>query len=141
MQDNKFRLHPGFLKRLAEWYHDDLTTSFQTAKEENWSKAARPNRPFSLNRLKRQLAEIIQVSFWASLRREEGRQHPFVLVYSPPGGGVAFKDSRPFDASALAKLAPALQGAAVFGVWPSVRPSAAEEAKTGEVRVWGFVPG
>src|SRR6266540_7102699 len=74
---------------------------------------------------------IINAAFWASLRREEGREPTISLAYLPPeAAGTALLVERPLplDPTNLTKLAPAVERPGIhLGVW-----------KNGEeLAVWG----
>ncbi|HEX6042611.1 putative sensor domain DACNV-containing protein, partial [Longimicrobium sp.] len=75
--------------------------------------------------------KIIDVAFWASLQREEGRSPRISLAYVPPeAAGHAMVFDRPFSLNAkdLGKLSPAVERPGIhLGVWPH----------RGELRVWG----
>jgi hypothetical protein len=77
------------------------------------------------------LEAIIDAAFWASLRREEGYTPKISLAYLPPEQGVRplmFERPLALDASALARVAPAVERAGIhLGVWP----------RDGQLSVWG----
>ena len=74
---------------------------------------------------------LIDVAFWASLRREEGAATTISMAYlSPEDAGLAmtFERDLPLDPAALARLAPAVERPGIhLGVW-RIGP---------ELRVWG----
>jgi hypothetical protein len=74
---------------------------------------------------------LIDVAFWASLRREEGAATTISIAYlSPADAGLAmtFEHDLPLDPTALARLAPAVERPGIhLGVW-RIGP---------ELRVWG----
>jgi hypothetical protein len=74
---------------------------------------------------------IINVAFWASLRREEGFSPKISLAFLPPeqaGQPLRFERQLPLTAPALSKLAPAVERPGIhLGVW--------REGE--ELRVWG----
>jgi hypothetical protein len=74
---------------------------------------------------------MIDAAFWASLRREEGVTPTISLALLPPEGGgqaIKFAVELPLRASALAKLAPAVERPGIhLGVW----------RRNGELSVWG----
>src|SRR6185295_394622 len=83
-----------------------------------------------------------EVSFWASLKTEEGRHHQFAVVYARPpetnaasNDYVVFNPRFAFDAEILAKLAPALQSTHTVRVWPKMAGAGKEE-----LEIWGFAP-
>jgi hypothetical protein len=82
--------------------------------------------PFAVERM-------IDTAFWASLRREEGREPRISLAWVPPeqaGHPLRFASSLPLRPGALARLAPAVERAGIhLGVWP-----AGDEAN---LEVWG----
>jgi hypothetical protein len=77
------------------------------------------------------LEAIIDATFWASLRREEGYTPKISLAFLPPEQGVRplmFERPLALDASALARVAPAVERAGIhLGVWP----------RDGQLSVWG----
>lgn len=77
---------------------------------------------------------IIDVAFWASLRREEGLTPKISLALLPPGQAgqpLTFERQLPLEPAALAKLAPAVERPGIhLGVWQN-------GAADGTLRVWG----
>jgi hypothetical protein len=79
----------------------------------------------------RTVEAVINASFWASLRREEGHSPKISLAFIPPeaaGHAMVFERPLPLNPRDLARLAPAVEGPGThLGVWP-----------VGDVlRVWG----
>ena len=78
------------------------------------------------------IAAIVDVGFWASLRREEGRAPKISIAYVPPtaaGRPLTFESWLPLTPASLAKLAPAVERPGIhLGVWPD---------ESGVLRVWG----
>ncbi len=78
------------------------------------------------------IAGIINVAFWASLRREEGLSPRVSLAFVPPaatGAPLTFERQLPLSPSALARLAPAVERQGIhLGVWRD---------RNGDLRVWG----
>ena len=79
------------------------------------------------------IERIINAAFWASLRREEGREPTISLAYLPPdAAGTALFVERPLplDPTNLTKLAPAVERPGIhLGVW--------KNGDGGELAVWG----
>ncbi|MCC7010627.1 MAG: hypothetical protein IT184_17590 [Acidobacteria bacterium] len=79
---------------------------------------------------------IIDVAFWASLRREEGRTPRISLALLPPAAAhdpLTFESWLPLTAASLAKLAPAVERPGIhLGLWRDER---------GELGVWGTTRG
>lgn len=79
----------------------------------------------------RAVAGIINATFWASFRPEEGRFPKISLAYLPPemaGQPLVFEHSLPLNAGVLTKLAPAVERPEIhLGVWTFGE----------ELRVWG----
>ena len=79
------------------------------------------------------LNALLEVSFWASLQKQEGRSTAFSLAYTPPEqvyDPYIFEKALPFTAESLVKLAPALEPSDTYiGVWPE---------KDGRLIIWGF---
>ncbi|HEY2581631.1 MAG TPA: hypothetical protein VGI43_07485 [Mucilaginibacter sp.] len=74
---------------------------------------------------------IIDVTFWASLRKEEGRSPKISLAYLPSslaGQPLVFEESILLTPDVLTKLGPAVERSGIhLGVWD----------EGGELRVWG----
>jgi hypothetical protein len=74
---------------------------------------------------------IIDVTFWASLRREEGRSPKISLAYLPPllaGQPLIFEERILLTPHVLTKLAPAVERSGIhLGIWED----------DGELYVWG----
>ena len=79
----------------------------------------------------RSIAAIINATFWASFRREEGRFPKISLAYLPPeqaGQPMLFEHPLPLTAGVLTKLAPAVERPEIhLGVWNH----------GDELKVWG----
>ena len=77
------------------------------------------------------VAAIIDVAFWASLRREEGRSPKVSLAYLPPqlaGQPLIFEERILITPHVLTKLAPAVERSGIhLGVWD----------EGGDLYVWG----
>ena len=77
------------------------------------------------------IERLINATFWASLRREEGYVPKISLAYLPPDQDarrLCFERSLPLTARALAKVAPVVERAGIhLGVWH----------EGDELRVWG----
>ena len=139
MENNTFDLNRSFIRKLAELYHEIAIDNFEFAKED----ARFPDKiskPFSRKRIQGHLRKLLEVSFWASLKTEEGRHHQFAVVYSPPpepkavsNDYVAFNPRLAFNAELLAKLAPALESTHTVRVWPKPRGAGKDE-----LEIWGF---
>ncbi|TLV03298.1 putative sensor domain DACNV-containing protein [Dyadobacter luticola] len=81
---------------------------------------------------------IIDTTFWASLRREEGRSPKVSIAYLPPEAAehpLIFAEKLSLTANVLTKLAPAVERSGIhLGVW----------LEDGELRIWGttrVIPG
>ena len=79
----------------------------------------------------RSIASIINATFWASFRPEEGRFPKISIAYLPPeqaGQPMMFEHPLPLTAGVLTKLAPAVERPEIhLGVWNH----------GDELRVWG----
>ena len=77
------------------------------------------------------IAALVDLAFWASLQREEGRAPKISLAYVPPGSGahaMVFERALAADPRGLARVAPAVERPGIhLGVWP----------QDGALRVWG----
>ena len=92
---------------------------------------ANSTEPMAFAPDERSLEAIIDAAFWASLRREEGYAPKISLAFLPPEQGVRpmmFERPLALDASALARVAPAVERAGIhLGIWP----------RDGQLSVWG----
>ncbi|TCC95563.1 hypothetical protein FBD94_10715 [Pedobacter hiemivivus] len=74
---------------------------------------------------------IIDATFWASLRKEEGHSPKISLAFLPPeqaGNPLLFKQRLPLNPSTLTKIAPGVERAGIhLGIW----------IEEGELYVWG----
>ncbi|WP_316813653.1 putative sensor domain DACNV-containing protein [Pedobacter heparinus] len=74
---------------------------------------------------------IIDATFWASLRKEEGHSPKISLAFLPPiqaGNPLLFKQRLPLSPGVLTKIAPGVERAGIhLGVW----------IEEGELYVWG----
>lgn len=84
------------------------------------------------------IESIIDTTFWASLRREEGRSPKVSIAYLPPEAAehpLVFAETLSLNANVLTKLAPAVERSGIhLGVW----------MENGELRIWGttrVIPG
>jgi Probable sensor domain DACNV len=77
------------------------------------------------------IERLINATFWASLRREEGYVPKISIAYLPPAQDahrLCFERSLPLTAGALAKVAPVVERAGIhLGVWH----------EGDDLRVWG----
>lgn len=77
------------------------------------------------------ISSVIDVAFWASLRKEEGRPPKISLAYLPPllaGQPLVFEEPILLTPYVLTKLAPAVERSGIhLGVWDA----------DGELYVWG----
>ncbi len=87
---------------------------------------------------------IIDATFWASLRREEGQSPKISLAFVPPeqaGHPLIFERPLPLSPGVLTKLAPAVERPAIhLGVWherDTTSPLGKPAGSTGELQVWG----
>ncbi|MBE9599099.1 putative sensor domain DACNV-containing protein [Pedobacter sp. MC2016-24] len=74
---------------------------------------------------------IIDATFWASLRKEEGHSPKISLAFLPPaqaGNPLLFKQRLPLNPGSLTKLAPGIERAGIhLGIW----------SDEGELYIWG----
>lgn len=84
---------------------------------------------------------MIDATFWASLRPEEGRFPKISLAFLPPeqaGRALMFEQPLPLDPAVLTKLAPAVERPGIhLGIWYSSNAQAAGDLSGGQLRVWG----
>ncbi len=78
------------------------------------------------------IEEIIEAAFWTSLRREEGFMPRISLAFLSAEQAIQpliFERPLPLRPDALARVAPAVEGAGIhLGLWPD----------EGELRAWGM---
>ncbi|MBB5619957.1 hypothetical protein HDE69_000995 [Pedobacter cryoconitis] len=74
---------------------------------------------------------IIDATFWASIRKEEGHSPKISLAFLPPAQGgspLLFKNRLPLNPTILTKIAPGVERAGIhIGVWQ----------EDGELYIWG----
>ena len=74
---------------------------------------------------------ILDATFWASLRKEEGHSPKISLAFLPPqqaGNPLLFKQRLPLNPGVLTKLAPGIERAGIhLGIWE----------EEGELYIWG----
>jgi len=80
MNYSTFHLNRDFVERLVDLYHDDQVSLFEALKEDarhnsRSREGSRIRPPLSKERMQTEIAELIEVAFWASLTKEEGRHH------------------------------------------------------------------
>src|SRR5882672_11084924 len=89
----------------------------------------------------RAIETIIDATFWASLRPEEGRFPKISLAFLPPeqaGRALMFEQPLPLDPAVLTKLAPAVERPGIhLGIWYESKARAASDTGGGQLRVWG----
>lgn len=78
------------------------------------------------------LSDLIDVSFWASLQKEEGRPVRFLITFQDPersDKAFVFESSEEFNIERVVRLAPSLEETDRYlGVWPD----------KGKLRIWGW---
>lgn len=91
---------------------------------------------------------MIDATFWASLRPEEGRFPKISLAFMPPelaGQPLMFEQPLPLEPGVLTKLAPAVERPGIhLGIWYARNAAGELSAHEGELHVWGatrVVPG
>jgi hypothetical protein len=126
MQEQMRRTKPGYpaARIVAPTVVEHLATHMEQAREHGVDDFA--PQPDAVT-----VEAVINASFWASLRREEGHSPKISLAYLPPeraGHAMVFERSLPLNPRDLARLAPAVEGPGThLGVW-----------QDGEsLRVWG----
>ena len=84
---------------------------------------------------------MIDATFWASLRPEEGRFPKISLAFLPPeqaGRALLFEQSMPLDPAVLTKLAPAVERPGIhLGIWYEADAKHSSDSAAGQLRVWG----
>lgn len=90
----------------------------------------------------RVVESLVNVAFWASLRKEEGHSPRISLAYLPPDGGhdMVFERPLPLNPRDLARLAPAVERPGIhLGVWPHEGDGLRVWGTTRRVPLLGFV--
>jgi hypothetical protein len=112
--------------RIVSGQVDDRLASYVEAAREKGLDDLGP-RPDA-----RTIEAMVDAAFWASLKREEGRETRISLAWLPPeraGHPMMFERPMPLSARKLARLAPAVERPGIhLGVWRD---------GDGELRVWG----
>src|SRR5713101_8730381 len=89
----------------------------------------------------RAIETMIDATFWASLRPEEGRFPKISLAFLPPaqaGRALMFEHPLPLDPQVLAKLAPAVERPGIhLGVWYESNARPTGDSSVAQLRVWG----
>jgi hypothetical protein len=84
---------------------------------------------------------MIDATFWASLRPEEGRFPKISLAFLPPeqaGRALLFEQSMPLAATVLTKLAPAVERPGIhLGVWYEDDAPGGGDHSGSQLRIWG----
>lgn len=84
---------------------------------------------------------MIDATFWASLRPEEGRFPKISLAFLPPeqaGRALLFEKPLPLDPAVLTKLAPAVERPGIhLGVWYEDDTQQQSDSDACRLRVWG----
>jgi Probable sensor domain DACNV len=125
---NTFHVNPHVAERLYDRYISALSQIHNEPNEHSSPYLASPVTSLHLQ-------SLIEVSFWASLIREEGKYHEFSLALCPQEfttDSFVFESRVPLEAEQLAKLAPAFGPREnSIGVWFDERS---------ELFIWGFTP-
>jgi hypothetical protein len=141
MGNNTFSIEEGFLRELSDLYLSIQATYLEnqeSEREEDPTVDFGLSKQLSKRRTRKHFKELLEVSFWASLKMEEGRHHKFTIVYAMPKDFThltvaEFASSLEFTDNTVAKLAPALETVATIGVRP-------KHVDMDKLEVWGFVP-
>jgi hypothetical protein len=84
---------------------------------------------------------MVDVAFWASVRREEGYIPKISFAFLRPLDEVrplVFEHQLPLEPSALTRLAAAVERPGIhLGVWPASADASAGQAPGGKLMVWG----
>jgi len=108
-------------EKVAEYFQVQLNAARQNG------EINLPTAPDTKN-----IEKIIDVSFWASLLREEGRSPKISLALVPPESAMnpmLFEKKITLSSRALTKLSPGVERAGVhLGIWPDEK---------GELHIWG----
>lgn len=102
--------------------------------------------PFELLPDARHIEALVDVAFWASVRREEGYIPKISLAFLRPTPEICplvFEQALPLDPAALTRLAAAVERPGIhLGVWPASAAPRADAATAGQpsdgtLMVWG----
>lgn len=126
MYAHPYRLDAVFVQHLFERLHGVRSTSRNHIPSE---PEATPVFLVSVA----ELTTLINVAFWASFKKEEGRSVPIALQYAPPDKAespLLFQQPLPYTDEHLSRMSPALQGSQVAcGVWKD---------DTDQLVIWGL---
>ena len=119
-------IHPGYpaARAVAAMTAEHLASHLAAARQRGMGAVApQPDAET--------VAALVDLAFWASLQREEGRAPKISLAYVPPDSGthsMVFERALAADPRGLARVAPAVERPGIhLGVWP----------EDGALRVWG----
>ena len=114
MYEHPYRLDAVFVQHLFERLHGMRSTSH------NHIPSAPDAPPVFLVSVE-DLTMLINVAFWASFKKEEGRSVTIAVQYAPPDKvdrPCLFQHPLPYTDEHLIRISPVLQGATVeCGVW------------------------
>jgi hypothetical protein len=128
MYEHPYRLDAVFVQHLFERLYGVRSTS------RNHIPSDPEATPVFLVSVE-ELTTLINVAFWASFKKEEGRSVPIALQYAPPDKAESpflFQHPLPYTDEHLGRISPVLQGAQVeCGVWKDA---------TDQLVIWGLTP-
>ena len=129
MYDHPYRLDTVFVQYLFERLHGVSSTS------QNPIPADPDATPVCLVSVE-ELTTLINVAFWASFKKEEGRSVTIAVQYAPPDKADSpflFQHPLPYTDEHLSRISPVLQGSTVeCGVWKD---------DTDQLVMWGLQTG
>ena len=126
MYESSFHLNAEFLDELWRRLRED---------EDELTRELSPDPPDvpSMIPSPEDLRALVEAVFWASMRKDEGREVSFVLAYEEPepcDSSFVFRHPVELAAASLARLAPAVNNAdARVGTW---------HGASGVLEVWGY---
>ena len=114
MYEHPYRLDAVFVQHLFERLYGVRSTS------RNHIPSDPEATPVFLVSVE-ELTTLINVAFWASFKKEEGRSVPIAVQYAPPDKAESpflFQHPLPYTDEHLIRISPVLQGSNVeCGVW------------------------
>ena len=126
MYEHPYRLDAVFVQHLFERLYGVRSTS------RNHIPSDPEATPVFLVSVE-ELTTLINVAFWASFKKEEGRSVPIALQYAPPDKAespLLFQHPLPYTDEHLSRISPVLQGSTVeCGVWKD---------DTEQLVIWGL---
>jgi len=128
MYEHPYRLDAVFVQHLVERLHGVRSTAHNPI-------PSAPDAPPVFLVSVEDLTTLINVAFWASFKKEEGRSVTIAMQYAPPDKADSpflLQHPLPYTDEHLSRISPVLQGSQVeCGVWKD---------DTDQLVIWGLTP-